>query len=128
MDNYLKKAQYKIIKDNIELSHKLYGNSSFTTLMEKIILNFNLQLKQKNKKISLIIFPQIQDLESPKKQRYLYQSFFKSINKHLQVIDLTDSFLNFGDYKSLYVNDSYGGHLSPNGNEFVANILNEKLF
>ena len=126
-DIYLKKAQYKIVKDNIELSHKLYGNSNFTILMEKIILNFNLQLKQKNKKISLIIFPQIQDLESPKKQRYLYQSFFKSINKHIQVIDLTDSFLNYGDYKSLYVNDSYGGHLSPKGNKFVANIINEKL-
>ena len=40
---------------------------------------------------------------------------------------LTDNFLNYGDYKSLYLNDSYGGHLSPNGNKFVANIINEKL-
>ena len=45
----------------------------------------------------------------------------------MNVIDLTDYFISNGNYKSLYTDDIYGGHLSAEGNKFVANILKNKL-
>jgi hypothetical protein len=35
------------------------------------------------------------------------------------VLDLTDKFIKKG-FEKLYINDQYGGHLSIDGNRFVA--------
>ena len=125
---YFEKAWYRIIEDNISLSHKLYNDKDFTILMKKIITDFHSKLKEEKKNLSLVIFPQIQDIEASIKNRSCYQKFFKDLNNEMKVLDLTDYFLNYKDYKSLYLNDSYGGHLSSNGNKFVASIIKKELF
>ena len=39
----------------------------------------------------------------------------------LNILDLTNSFLNLKIFQKYYLEDKYGGHLNKRGNTFVAN-------
>ena len=125
--NFFEKARYKIIEDNINLSHRMYQDKKYNELLEEILKDFNSKIKSENKNLWIIIFPQMQDLEATEKDRNKYQNFFENLKLKMNVIDLTDYFISNGNYKSLYTDDIYGGHLSAEGNKFVANILKNKL-
>ena len=59
-----------------------------------------------------------------------YESFQNSLKKleNLYVIDLLSEFLKHDNFEQFYSDDNeYGGHLSKEGNEFVANIIHSKL-
>ena len=54
-------------------------------------------------------------------------AFFKKINKkNSNVIDMTEIFKN-KKIQDLYIEDSYGGHLSEYGNSLVADEINNYL-
>lgn len=126
-DKFYKIAKSKIISDNIKLSHKMYSNDEYNKLLKEILINFNKKIMKYKKKLCLVIFPQIQDLEANKKDRRSYQIFYENLKPEIKVIDLTNYFISYGNYRSLYTHDVYGGHLSSKGNKFVANILKEQL-
>lgn len=124
---FYEQAKYRIIQENINLSHKMYQSTKYSKLLEEILKDFNLKIKSENKNLWLIVFPQIQDLKAIKKNRVSYQIFYENLKLKMNVIDLTDYFISYGNYKSLYTDDIYGGHLSAEGNKFVANILKNEL-
>ena len=85
---------------------------------------------QKEKKIKpyLLILPQINDVEDFIRNKKTYYHYliekFKTDNN---IIDLTPEFAVIKNYKKLYVNDKYGGHLSSMGNKFVSKILEKRI-
>ncbi len=126
-DKFYEIAKSKIISDNINLSHKMYNNDEHNKLLKEILIDFNKKIIKDKKKLWLVIFPQVQDLEANKKDRRSYQIFYENLEPEIKVIDLTNSFIAYGNYKSLYTHDIYGGHLSAKGNKFVADILKKQL-
>jgi hypothetical protein len=63
--------------------------------------------------------PQLLDLALSRNKNTQYQDFYRSLQPTVSVLDLTDRFLEL-DYRQLYINDQYGGHLSVAGNQLVA--------
>ena len=70
----------------------------------------------------IVIFPQKHDLVNSEKNKNLYSIYFKGLNKDLKVLDLTNYLLKI-DYKNLYLEDKYGGHLNNSGNRFVSKVI-----
>ena len=120
-------AYSKIVKDNIKDSYKMYDDIKYTQLFEILINDFKEKLLSKNRKLLLLIMPQLYDVKNAKNEKLSYQIFFEKIKKNFNILDLTDDFKNFPNYENLFLEDKYGGHLSIKGNMFVADLLNNKV-
>lgn len=116
-----------IVDENIKQSHFLYGNMQSTLLLGALLQKFKDEVVKRGAMPVIIVAPQLMDLKN-QKTRSIYQKFFQDFgsNHNLDVIDLTDAILK-GNPSSCYINDRYGGHFSPFGNEIVANEVNDYL-
>jgi len=113
-----------IMKDNIKLSHLMYKNSENILLLKKIIEKFVKTAKMKGHTPVILVMPQLYDLKLAKIKKTPYQSFYEELPQSYNVLDLTTTFLK--EFSSdLYIEDSYGGHLSKKGNNLVAKTLQE---
>ena len=110
-----------IMKNNIKLSHSLYNENYSKKLMQTLISHISNDLKKQKLICYFVVFPQLFDLKLDTRNNY--QNFFRNI-KNKNIIDLTTLFLKSKNFKNLYTNDKYGGHLSNKGNDLVAKILN----
>ena len=78
------------------------------------ILKKNLQSLKSNENYEII-------------ERDIYNiNFFKSLDKKLNILDLTNDFLKV-EYKKYFINDKYGGHLNKRGNQLVSRIIEKKI-
>ena len=109
------------MKNNIKLSHSLYNENYSKKLMQTLISHISNDLKKQKLICYFVVFPQLFDLKLDTRNNY--QKFFRNI-KNKNIIDLTTLFLKSKNFKNLYTNDKYGGHLSNKGNDLVAKILN----
>ena len=112
------------MENNIKMSHKLYCENYSKNLLKKLIIKISNNVKN-NSKCYFVIFPQHFDLKL--KSRKHYQNFFEKIKINYNIIDLTNNFLSHKNYKKLFINDKYGGHLNYKGNLLVANILKDQI-
>ena len=99
----------------------MYKNDKYTKLLNELIKNFSKKLKKKNKKLVILITPQLFDLNNFKSS-INYRNFFESLKKEYNVYDLS-SYFKKQNYANFYLNDRYGGHLSYNGNKVVSKLL-----
>lgn len=113
-----------IMENNIKMSHELYCENYSKNLLKKLIIKISNNVKN-NSKCYFVIFPQLFDLKL--KSRKHYQNFFEEIKINYNIIDLTNNFLSHKNYKKLFINDKYGGHLNYKGNLLVANILKDQI-
>lgn len=113
-----------IMENNIKMSHKLYCENYSKNLLKKLIEKISKEVKN-NTKCYFVIFPQLFDLKL--KSRKYYQKFFKELKIDCNIIDLTNNFLAHKNYKKLFINDKYGGHLNYKGNLLVANVLQNQI-
>ena len=111
-----------VMKNNIKDSHKLYQEESSTKLLDALIQRFQCQAASKGHTPIILVLPQLMDLKFAKRRKIPYQSYFEKAGKSLNVIDMTETFLNF-EIEQLFINDQYGGHLSVLGNQLVAKEL-----
>ena len=114
-----------IMDDNISNSHRLYSEVHSQKVLENLMKKINSEIKsKKDKKIYFVVLPQLFDLK--KKSRSNYINFFKSLDKKLNILDLTNDFLKV-EYKKYFINDKYGGHLNKRGNQLVSRIIEKKI-
>ena len=76
-------------------------------ITKKIIQKFQADVK-KRKIFILAISPQIYDIK--KKKQQLFIRIFQTIKKNINILDLSESMPD--NFKDLYFNDKYGGHLN----------------
>lgn len=114
-----------VMNANIKLSHRLYNETYSRNLMKKLFEKINKDLLKKKIKCHFVIFPQLFDLKLS--TRVNYQDLYKGLSNKMNIIDLTNSFLQKKNFEKLFTNDKYGGHLNKKGNIFVANIIQKKL-
>jgi hypothetical protein len=108
-----------VMKDNIRDAHSLYRDSESTALLRAILLRFRDGALQRGHVPLVLVMPQLLDLALSRNKNTQYQDFYRSLQPTVSVLDLTDRFLEL-DYRQLYINDQYGGHLSVAGNQLVA--------
>lgn len=112
------KALKVIITQNIIDANGYYLNKDMSLLLKKLIMKYNNLIKGFKKKLIILIIPQKFDLLILKKKNYV--DFFKEISSDVDIIDLTDTFIEHYDINSLYIDDKYAGHLSEEGNKLVS--------
>lgn len=116
-----------VMSKNIDESHNLYKEKYSKELILKTMLEISKNVSSKKRRVIFVIFPQLFDLK--KKSKKNYQNFFRGINNqnsNLKILDLTSNFMK-KNYKDLFVNDKYGGHLNPKGNKFVADEIKKMI-
>jgi len=121
--DYYLKCFNRIVKDNIHDANKMYNEIYFKAHLRELMLLINNTMKKKKKNCIFLIMPQLHDLYLIKKNLPNYQNFYHNMSKKdkLNILDLTNSFLNLKNFSKVYIEDKYGGHLNENGNTFVAN-------
>ena len=121
----------KIIMDiNLSWRLKLFQNSNSTLLFQKILERFSHFGHDQNFLPVFTFIPQKDDIEFIKSNYHFYKNFINIINNidGLFFIDITKDFLKVSNLDKLYSDDnSYGGHLSKQGNKVVAEIIHKEL-
>lgn len=112
-----------IMRSNIALSHKMYGQEKHTDLLKAILLRFKETAQKRGHIPIVLVMPQLNDLKMSPKGDLPYAFFFKTLQKDLSVLDLTNHLMQQNDVAGLYTEDVYGGHLSPKGNKLVSDNL-----
>jgi hypothetical protein len=119
-----------IMKINHSWRLKLYSNNHATQLLKKIIEEYVIYAKKNNFIPIFMFLPQKDDIHFINNNFHFYKEFQQSIReiKELHTIDITNEFLNKQDFDKFYSDDNeYGGHLSKEGNHYVAEIIHSKL-
>ncbi len=118
-----------VMRRNIREAHQQYADGEATRLFRAILQHFAELAARRGHKPLVVVIPQLLDLKSDEAGVQLYQEFFRNAGSIVPVLDMTDV-LRQHDSGTLYINDSYGGHLSVQGNalvgEHVATWLNRQ--
>lgn len=115
-----------VMKTNISYSMQMYKDERSCNLLTAIALRFKQEAERRGHLPVLLVMPQFLDLRTATHGKLYYQNYFESLNKHLDVLDVTDE-IQRRNYRDLYVEDSYGGHFSPTGNAVIAELLSEHI-
>ena len=114
-----------IMKYNLKQSHKMYNEHNPAALLASQMRKFVQLAESRRHRAIVVVLPQMGDLRAVKSRKN-YQQFFACLGHEMEVLDLTDQFLEFQP-SDLYIDDQYGGHLSVFGNSLVAHALSKKL-
>ncbi len=114
------RAFVSVMRRNIEFSARMFREPETVSLLKSIILRFSNFSKANDIVPLFVLMPQLMDLERIKSHGSYYDEFIRDISEHTNVIDLTEPLLNASSLNDLYIHDVYGGHLSIEGNHFVA--------
>ena len=114
-----------VMKKNIINSHNLYNEKKSKKIFFSLINKINKKVSKDKKKCLFLVIPQLYDLELSSRSNY--ENFFKYMSEKVDIIDTTEKFRNLSNFKKMYINDKYGGHLNKRGNKFIAKIIMEYL-
>lgn len=115
-----------VMKRNLRDAHREYKNIQARKLLTAILLRFKEQALQRGHYPLVVVTPQLLDLKLIKGDVIPYDEYYTALRKYVDLIDLTKEFHSV-EYENLYVNDQYGGHLSPSGNQLVAKKISSWL-
>ena len=117
---FFNNAVTKVLKKNIEESHKMYDNPLYQNKLKSLIFYLNQNLKKDNFKMILLISPQLLDFTEGNYKSVL--KFYEKIGKEVLCIDLYKEIKN-KKLEKYYLKDLYGGHFNQFGNKFVSKVL-----
>lgn len=109
----------QVMDRNIQLASDLYAEPKSIDLLVAITKRFAAFVRSKDAMPILIILPQLYDLKQLRAGNHYYAEFLNRIAGVCQIIDLGPHFASLHDDAVNYINDKYGGHLSPQGNRIV---------
>tara|TARA_B100001250_G_scaffold210147_2_gene180357 strand:+ start:229 stop:1413 length:1185 start_codon:yes stop_codon:yes gene_type:complete len=110
---YLNLAISKVYSKNIKEAHNMYKELKYIKKLYALILFMDKEIRKDNKKMILIISPQILDFQG--KTFNYYCDFYKLLSKKIYCINLTNYFKK-KNLRNLFLKDVYGGHLNKLGN------------
>lgn len=112
-----------IIKDNAKITAKLYNDPEAKSLLGALVKRFVEQCRLAGRVPVLAVLPQPIDLEFALARKSEYRSFFDELSVGIDVVDLTDIFLDQSKTTDLFCEGKLGPHPSPRGNALIATRL-----
>ncbi|MBF0382361.1 MAG: hypothetical protein HQL69_15170 [Magnetococcales bacterium] len=110
-----------VMARNISMTAALYQEQKPVELLAAITRRFATFVRGHGSEPLLLMMPQLMDLERIESGDHYYQPFLVELRKELPCIDAATPLLAEEKNRGkLYINDKYGGHLSPLGNRIVA--------
>jgi F0F1-type ATP synthase gamma subunit len=101
------------IKIIVHLASEIFDNS------DEKIFNNNIMMGKS-------IFEIAKRIKLDKEFRF-YEQFYKKLSKTINVLDLTNDFLEYSKTDDLYEDDKYASHLSVKGNKLVSKTLKKYI-
>ena len=127
-NNYQTYQKFVIQKNHL-ITKKFYKKKDAVNLLFMIFKEFLNFSKKNDSNPYILILPQINDIEYfIKHKKTYYENLLKMFNNSKYVIDLTPKIASKNDYRKYYINDKYGGHLSPQGNLLVSKEIEKKIY
>lgn len=111
-----------VMARNIRLAGSLYDIPECRRLLAALITQFASEVCVTGAVPVLVMLPQLLDLECFGCDGQPYRALFAGLIPNIRIVD-TAEFLYNADWSVLYVEDSYGGHFSAQGNSFIARHL-----
>ena len=111
-----------VMKDNIREARDMYDDQKAVELLHKILLDFAKLAESRGHLPLILVIPQLLDFYEDKSKPLPYSRFFKKLSVEMNVIDMADLFRGQA-IQDIYIDDRYGGHLSAEGNELVAETV-----
>ncbi len=115
-----------VMKDNIREAREMYKNPNAKKLLHAILSEFKNVAESRDHIPVILVIPQLLDFFDDKSKELPYSSFFAELSKEMNVIDMANFFRD-KPMSQIYIDDIYGGHLSAEGNEIVAEIVSNWL-
>ena len=117
------RAFFEVMKRNTAIAAGQYQNEHATTLLAAIVRRFAETARSNGAVPILVIIPQLLDLQYLKNGNHFYLDFLDSLEGVLNTVDLGPTLLEQEDDTVMYIEDKFGGHLSPEGNRIVCDAL-----
>lgn len=130
LNGYINKPTAYIMKNNLEYRVKLYeDNQNINLLIEELKL-FKMLSSKYDFTPYFFIMPQKDDVNYMNQHKHYYKELVDNVPSDIKCIDLYNDLKGLSATKlnELYSEDSeYGGHFSSIGNNFVAEIVYNKI-
>lgn len=118
-----RRAFAQVMRRNIEISAAQYRDPAACALLAAIIRRFAAIARQNGATPILLFIPQLLDLEHLRSGNHFYSSFLTDLADDLDIVDMGPALAGSTDDAEMYIDDLFGGHLSPKGNALVADKL-----
>lgn len=115
-----------IMESNINEAHKMYSDTNACKLLKAVLLKFKDDAIKKGHTPIILVMPQLMDLTFSQGKQAPYAEFFRELNNDVPTLDLTEYVLT-KPFESIYVEDSFGGHFSKEGNALIAEHIGLKI-
>jgi hypothetical protein len=117
------RAFLKVMERNIDLAAGLYRDPETSALFKAICHRFIDFARDRSAEPVLVMMPQLLDIDLIRKGDHYYKHILDELALKMTVIDLAPILLEQENTDALFIHDSYGGHLSSDGNRIVAETL-----
>lgn len=116
-----------ILEQNRKFIKRLYGSTHHQELLRKIVLKFRDEAARRGTTPVFVMTPYLHDLYDYRRANAFYKPFTDGLKGELSTLDLTDSLSREKRLEELYVSNFFGAHLSPKGNQLVAEKIHNFL-
>ena len=116
-----------ILGRNFKIVRNLYNHRESVTLFLTLIDEYINFAVENNFKPILLFMPYRYDISYIRENEEYYSEFINQVEMKMLTIDLTKYLLGIDNIDKLYSSDFYGGHFTPKGNQFVAEIIEKNL-
>lgn len=118
-----RRAFKQVMRRNIQLSAALYRDQDCCGLLAAIVRRFSETCRAHDARPILLFMPQLLDLKLLKAGDHFYAPLLDSVRDIVDVVDMGPEFSKVPDEAALYIEDGFGGHLTPQANAMVAQAL-----
>jgi len=112
-----------VMNRNIDMAKQLFEENDGTALFKAICKRFQSFCHYHDAEPVLIVMPQLMDMRRIKNSDHYYKGALDELATECRVVDLASTLLKYDNTNPLFIHDHYGGHLSTEGNQIVANVI-----
>ncbi len=112
-----------VMNRNIDMAKQLFEDDDGTALFKAVCRRFQSFCHHHGAEPVLVIMPQLMDMRRIKKGDHYYKGVLDDLATECRVVDLAPALLGYENIDPLFIHDHYGGHLSTEGNQIVANVV-----
>lgn len=117
----------RVMRRNIKMNRGLYQSDAAVALFDAIAERFRRFCRERNAEPVFVFLPQRMDLERIEAGDHYYAPLCRRLAERMTVIDAAPALRAAPADLPLFVNDKFGGHYSPAGNEIIADYLEPHL-
>ncbi len=113
----------RVMRRNIEITSRLYRDPDAVLLFTSICRRFIEFCRERKAEPVLVMMPQLMDIERIRMNDHYYKPVLDDLADEMTVVDLAPALVARDEVGSLFINDRYGGHMSTEGNQIIAGVL-----